>query len=322
GYVTNETVFAMPTLPRRLLVLGGGPIGLELGQALARLGSQVTVAEALPRLLPREDEDAAALVRQALEAEGLAVHTGARVTGVQATAGGKRVLLERPGAPPLALEVDEILVATGRQPNVEGLGLEQAGVAVHAGGVQVNDRMQTTAPSIYACGDVAGPYLFTHMANQQARVVIQNALLPVPARINYRAVPWCTFTDPEVARVGLNEQEAAQRGIACRVLRVELADIDRAVCDGVQRGFLKVLTPPRSDVILGATLVGPHAGELIHEIIVAMGAGWRLRDLANTVHVYPTLAEVFRRAGDESRKAGFTPTLQALLRTYLRWRRG
>jgi pyruvate/2-oxoglutarate dehydrogenase complex dihydrolipoamide dehydrogenase (E3) component len=320
GYLTNETVFTMPTLPARLAVIGGGPIGLELGQSFARLGSQVTVVEALPRLLPREDEDVAALIAGVLRREGIVVHTGAKLTKVESGSFGKRLTLETGGAP-LTLDVDDILVAVGRAPIVQGLGLEEVGVRFERGGVAVNDKMQSNLPSVYACGDVAGPYLFTHMANQQARVVIQNALFPVKARIRYRVVPWCTFTDPEVAHVGLSEDDARRQGLPFRALRMELSEIDRAVCDGATEGFLKVLTPPGQDTILGATLVGAHAGELIHEIVLAMQAKLRLRDLANTIHCYPTLAEVFRRIGDESRKAGFTPRAQALVRGFLAWQR-
>jgi pyruvate/2-oxoglutarate dehydrogenase complex dihydrolipoamide dehydrogenase (E3) component len=239
---------------------------------------------------------------------------------VERAGAGKRLTLETAQGG-RSLDVDEILVAVGRAPNVQGLGLEEAGVRFERTGVVVNDRLQTGVPTVYACGDVAGPYLFTHMANQQARVVIQNALLPVKARIDYRVVPWCTFTDPEVAHVGLSEEEAQRQGIPHRVLRVEMAEVDRAVCDDATEGFLKVLTPPGRDDILGATLVSAHAGELIHEIVLAMQAKLRLRTLAATIHCYPTLAEVFRRIGDDSRKAGFTPRLRALLRGYLAWRR-
>ncbi len=328
GYLTNETVFAAlgrlgdGKQPPRIAVLGAGPIGVELAQALGRLGAQVTLIEVLERLLPREDPDAAEIVTAALREDGIDVRTATRALSVEPAGQARRVTVAASGGARRTFEVDEIVVATGRSPNVQDLGLERAGVAYGQGGVTVDDRMRTTSPSVYACGDVAGPFLFTHMANQQARVVIQNALFPVKARMDYRAVPWCTFTDPEVARVGLNEAEANARNLPVRAIRVDFAGIDRAVCDGDTRGFLKVLTPPGRDDILGATLVGAHAGELIHALILAMRGGLRLRDLAGTVHIYPTLAEIFRRAGDESRKAGFTPTLQGLVQRYLEWRRG
>jgi pyruvate/2-oxoglutarate dehydrogenase complex dihydrolipoamide dehydrogenase (E3) component len=321
GYHTNETVFTMPSLPARLAVIGGGPIGLELGQALARLGSKVTVVEALPRILPREDEDVSALIAAALRREGLEVYNAAKLTRVEHGASGKRLTLEA-GGDTRILDVDEILVAVGRVANVQGIGLEETGVRFGRTGVLVDARMRTNVRSVYACGDVAGPYLFTHMANQQARVVIQNALFPVKTRINYRVVPWCTFTDPEVARVGLSEDDARRQGRPYRMLRFDLTEIDRAVCDGVSEGFLKVLTPPGRDTILGAVLVGAHAGEVFHEIVLAMHANLRLRDIAAMVHCYPTLAEIFRRIGDESRKTAFTPRMQRLMRGFLAWQRG
>ncbi|MFI5400103.1 MAG: dihydrolipoyl dehydrogenase family protein [SAR324 cluster bacterium] len=338
GYLTNETVFEAlqrfaPTgggLGPRLAVLGGGPIGVELAQALARLGAEVALVEVQARLLPRDDPDAAEAVAAALREDGVRVWAGARCTRVETTGGAKRLYLAPTGSGPSAglppaIEVDHVIVAAGRTARVDGLQLDQAGVLAEPDGIRVDARLRTTCPSVYACGDVIGPYRFTHMANQQARVVVQNALLPVKTRIDYRVVPWCTFTDPEVARVGLNETDAQAQGVPFRTIRVDLAGNDRAVCDGDGRtgaGFLKVLTPPGRDDILGATVVAAHAGELIHEAVLAMSKRLRLRDLAAAVHVYPTLAEAFHRAGDESRKAGFTPGLQGLLRRYLAWQRG
>jgi len=335
GYLTNETVFeAMERFATagggpgpRLAVLGGGPLGVELAQALARLGAQITLIEFQARLLPRDDPDAAEAVTVALREDGVRVWSGTQCTRVETTGGAKRLHLapagnEPGGGLPPVIDVDQVIVATGRSARVDGLGLDQVGVLVEPNGISVDARLRTACPSVYACGDVIGPYRFTHMANQQARVVVQNALLPVKTRIDYRVVPWCTFTDPEVARVGLNETDAQAQGVPFRTIRVDLAANDRAVCDGEARGFLKVLTPPGRDDILGATLVGAHAGELIHEAVLAMGKRLRLRDFAAAVHVYPTLAEAFRRAGDESRKAGFTPGLQGLMRRYFAWQRG
>lgn len=322
GYLTNENVFGLADQPRRLAVIGGGPIGCELGQAFARLGSQVTLVE-MERLLPREDADAAQVVAQAMARDGMTLHPHTVVAAVTHAPGGKRLRLEPRGDLGHAgeVEVDEILVAAGRRLNLEDLGLEAAGISHSPRGIVVDARLRTTAPGVYACGDVAGPYLFTHMANQQARVVIQNALLPIKARIDYRAVPWCTFTAPELSRVGLNELDAQAARTPYRTITVPFADVDRMVCDDAREGFLKVLTPPGRDDILGATMVGAHAGELIHELVLAMHAGLRLRDIASTIHIYPTMAEIFRRAGDESRKAGFTPRMQKLLAGYLRWAR-
>lgn len=324
GYQTNETVFTMPTLPPRVAVIGGGPIGCELGQSLARLGAQVTLLE-MARLLPKDDADAAQVVAEAMAADGVALRTGVQVRRVEQVAGGKRIVF----APAAAdegqdeqhVDVDEILLAVGRQPNVAALGLEAAGVRAHRGGIAVDERLRTNVPGVFACGDVAGPLLFTHTANQQARVVIQNALFPIKARMDYRVVPWATFTDPELAQVGLNEEEARSMRIPFRAIRIPFAGVDRMVCDDARASFLKVLTPPGRDDILGATMVGAHAGELIHELVLAMQAKLRLRDLAGTIHAYPTMAEIFRRAGDESRKASLTPRLHRLIAGYLRWRR-
>ena len=324
GYLTNETVFTVGAQPRRLLVLGGGPIGSELAQSFARLGSQVTLVELLPRILPREDADAAEEVARAMREDGVELLTETRVARVEREGGVKRALLQAvngSGGLERSVEVDDILVATGRKLNLAGLGLEEAGLDYDGTGVRVNRRLATSARSVFACGDVVGSHLFTHMAGQQARVVIQNALLPFKARMDYRVVPWCTFTDPELARVGLSEAEAEAGGIPYRAIRIPFADIDRAACEGDTRGFLKVLTPPGRDVILGASLVGAHAGDLIHEIVLAMQARIGLNGLARMIHIYPTRAEIFRRVGDEARKAGFTPRLQRLFKAYLRWKR-
>jgi pyruvate/2-oxoglutarate dehydrogenase complex dihydrolipoamide dehydrogenase (E3) component len=323
GCLTNETVFNLPALPGRLAILGGGAMGVELGQAFARLGARVTILEARERLLPGEDGDVSAIVTGALLRDGVTVRAGVQVTSVADGPHGKRIRLTATlGGAQDELEVDAILVAAGRLPNLADLGLEQAGVACDETGIVVDARQRSSAPSVYACGDVAGVHRFTHTANQQARVVVQNALFPVKARMEYRAVPWCVFSDPEVARVGLNEQQAGAQGIAFRAIHVDLAQIDRAACDGTPEGFLKVLTPPGRDDILGATWVGPRAGDLIHEIVLAMSRGLKLRHLASTVHAYPTLAEAVRRVGDDARKAAFTPGLRRWVRAYLRWQRG
>ena len=337
GYLTNETVFSQSSLPRRLLVMGGGPIGVELSQAFARLGSQVTLVEMLPRILQREDADAAELVAKSLERDGVEILTSTRVIRVEGGPGEKSILCQPSAgaggggangatdagadAPSRTVKADEILVAAGRRANLANLGLEALGIRTGGGLVLTDRRMRTSLRSVYACGDVTGPYPFTHMAGQQARVVIQNALLPFKTRMDYRVAPWATFTDPELARVGLNEEDATAQGVAHRIIKLPFSGNDRAVCDGETGGFLKILTPPGKDDILGATLVGPHAGELLHEVVLAMQAKLRLRDIANTIHIYPTLAEIFRRAGDESRKASFTPLLRRMFAAYLRWQR-
>lgn len=323
GYQTNESIFTMAGRPERLLVMGGGPIGCELAQCFTRLGTRVTLIEFLPTILNREDEEAAELVTEALRREGVEIITGERVVRVEKS-GAEKIVYYSPGAEgdggEQAVTVDEILVAAGRKANLEGLGLDKAGVRLEGGRVAVNNRMQSSVGSIYACGDIAGPYLFTHTANQQARVVIQNALFPVKARMDYRVVPWCTFTEPELARVGLNGREAREKGIPFREVRIPFSGIDRALCDGETEGFLKILTPPGKDDILGATLVGAHGGDMIHEIVLAMQARIGLKKIAEMIHIYPTRAEIFRRAADESRKEGFTPLIQRFFKAYLSWR--
>ncbi len=294
---TNETVFSQTELPRRLLVLGGGPVGLELAQAFGRLGSRVTVVEFLDRVLGAEDPDVAAIVRGRLEAEGVAVRTGTRA--VRAEAGGPGVRLTvtaaRGGGPEEVLEAEALLVAAGRRPNVEGLGLEAAGVEVGPRGIPTNARLRTNVPHIYACGDVNGRLPFTHVAGYEAGIAVANAVMRLPRRADYARVPWCTYTDPEVASVGLNETRAREAGVAYRVVEERFAGNDRALAEGETEGKIKVLAGPRGR-ILGCQIVGPRAGELIHEWVTAVAGGVRLSTLAGAVHAYPTLAEISKRA--------------------------
>ncbi len=293
---TNETLFAQRALPARLLVLGGGPIGLELGQALARLGSRVTVVEFLDRILGAEDPDLAAILRERLEAEGLTFATGTKALRVEA-AGPVLRLTVAPAAGGAArvLEAEALLVATGRRPNVAGLGLEAAGVAFSPKGIPTDGRLRTNVPHIYACGDVRGQLAFTHVAGYDGSVALTNAVLRLPRRADYAAVPWCTYTDPEVASVGLNERRAAEAGVAYRVLEERFAQNDRALAEGEPHGKIKVLVGPRGKV-LGCQIVGARAGELIHEWVAAMAGGVKLASLARAVHAYPTLAEISKRA--------------------------
>ncbi len=290
GYLTHLDVFSLRRLPRRLLVLGGGPVGLELAQAFGRLGSRVMVLQRADHLLPREDPELTARLRQCLEAEGLEIHTATAAERVEG-AGGE-VTVHAGGR---AFRADALLVATGRRPNTAGLGLEAAGVAVTPGGaIQVDARLRTRRRHIYACGDVCGPFPFTHMAEYQAGIVIRNAVFRLPARVDYRAVPWVTFTDPELARVGPTEAEARARWGAVEVLRFDFRDLDRALTDGATCGQVKLLA--RRGRVLGGSILGPQAGELIHEIALAAQTGARLRDLSATIHAYPTLSQVHRRA--------------------------
>ncbi|WP_218080370.1 dihydrolipoyl dehydrogenase family protein [Anthocerotibacter panamensis] len=286
GFITNEEVFALKTCPRRLAVLGGGPIGLELGQALHRLGAEVTILQRGATLLPREDPRAAQLVHTALEAEGIAVKTSTAVDRVTSE-NGEKILHTRKGR----FVVDEILVAVGRQPNVEGLGLEQAGVVYSDKGIQVNPYLATTNPKIFACGDVTGGYLFTHVAGYEGTIVIRNALLGLfKGKADYRVIPWTTFTGPELARVGLTEPEAKERyGKDLMVLEQPFARVDRAVAEEAETGFIKVLSL-RNGTIVGVHIVGAQAGELLHEWVLAMKQDLKVAAVAGSMHVYPTLA--------------------------------
>ena len=292
---TNMSLLSQRSLPARLLVLGGGPIGLELAQALARLGSRVTVVEFLDRILGPEDADMADIVRKRLETEGVAFLTGTKA--VHAGAGGAGIRLSvmpAAGGATRVLEADALLVATGRRPNVEGLGLEAAGVDFSAKGIPTDARLRTNVSHIYACGDVHGKFAFTHVAGYEGSVALTNAILRLPRKVDYTNIPWCTYTDPEVASVGLNERRALKAGVAYRVLQEAFSTNDRAVTDGEPEGRIKVLVSPAGK-LLGCQIVGAHAGELIHEWVAAMNGGVRLATLAGAVHAYPTLAEISKR---------------------------
>jgi len=289
GYLTNEDMFSLHELPRRLLVLGGGPIGLEMAQAFARLGSKVSVVERLPHLLPQEDAEIADTLQQRLVAEGIDVHTSTSAERVTRQGDTRRVECE--GG--VTLEADQVLVAVGRRPTMENMGLETAGVDFDQRGIKVDKRMRTSQKHIYACGDVCGPYPFTHMAEYQAGIVISNAVFRFPKKVDYRVVPWVTYTDPELARVGLTEQQAREQGIEATVLRFPFKDIDRALAEVETWGLTKFVV--HKGKILGASILGPHAGELIHEIVLAMKTGAGIGDISATIHAYPTLAQIHRR---------------------------
>ncbi|HEC27984.1 MAG TPA: mercuric reductase [Gammaproteobacteria bacterium] len=289
GYLTNLELFSMRTLPSRLVVLGGGPIGLEMAQAFNRLGSQVTVVERLPHLLPQEDPEIANALQNALTAEGIEIHTSTSAEGVSRE-GDDRVITCSGN---LKLNAEQILVAVGRKPNIESLGLEAAGINFTAKGIVADRRMRTSQRHIYVCGDVCGPYPFTHMAEYQAGIVISNAVFRFPKKTRYRVVPWVTYTDPELARVGLTEQQAREQGMEPTVLRFEFKDIDRALAEVETHGMTKLVT--HKGRILGASILGPHAGELIHEIVLAMQTGTKIGDISATIHAYPTLAQIHKR---------------------------
>ncbi len=313
GFLTNETVFSLTELPPRLAVLGAGPIGCELSQTFARFGSQVSLIDLAPQILTREDRDAAEVVQRALVSDGVRLVLNSKVLGVACGSSGKTLTLETQDER-RDLEVDEILVGVGRAPNVEGMGLEAAGVQFDPrGGVKVDDRLRTTNPRIYAAGDVCFPYKFTHVADAMARIVIRNALFFGRAKASAMTIPWCTYTDPEIAHVGLYQREAQERGIATETFTEALAHVDRAILDGDEEGFLKVIVRKGTDRILGATLVARHAGEMISEISALMAAGGGLKTLSSTIHPYPTQAEVFRKAGDAQMRTALTPFSRKLL---------
>jgi pyruvate/2-oxoglutarate dehydrogenase complex dihydrolipoamide dehydrogenase (E3) component len=317
-FLTNETLFSLTELPRRLAVIGAGPIGCEMAQAFARFGSAVTLFEIEPRVLGREDPDAAALVERALAADGVELLTSARVARMRATrAGGALVDAEVAGAA-RPIEVDRVLLAVGRAPNVEGLGLDAAGVAHDQRGVLVDDRLRTSNKRVYAAGDIASAFKFTHSADALARIVIGNALFFGRARASALTIPWSTYTDPEVAHVGLYPEEAAERGIALDTYRVERAEVDRAVLDGETDGFAKLHAKKGKDKLLGATIVGPDAGSLICEVAALMRAGAGLAALAATIHPYPTQAEILKKAGDAYNRTRLTPFAAKLLRLLLK----
>jgi pyruvate/2-oxoglutarate dehydrogenase complex dihydrolipoamide dehydrogenase (E3) component len=320
---TNETIFdELKRKPDGMVVIGGGPIGCELGQAFGRLGVRVTIVEMGGRILEKEDEDAALAVRRRLEAEGVRVRAGTRVLRVARDGARLRVEIQPGPGPAETLEAEALLVAAGRVPNTDGLGLEAAGVAHDRSGIRVDARLRTCQPHIYAAGDVAGGYQFTHVADAHARTVVRNILVPWPkAKVDQAVLPWCTFTSPEVARVGLSEAEAARQGIAHDVWVQPMAEVDRAVLEREEEGFLKVLTARGGDRILGVTVVGERAGDLVHELAVAMKHGVGLRGIAATIHAYPTFAEAARKAADRQQKARLTPLALKVFAALYRWRR-
>jgi len=321
GYLTNETVFSLTEPPRRLAVIGAGPIGCELAQAFARFGAQVTVLEVAPRILIREEERAAAILQRSLIADGVRLMVGAKIEGISTTTGGRRIRVHMGGIAD-HVEVDEILVGVGRAPNVEGLGLEAAGVEYdRTAGVRVDDRLRTSNPRIYAAGDICSAFKFTHTADAQARIVIQNALFKGRARNSALTIPWATYTDPEIAHVGIDGQEAAARGLKVRAFTQGMDGVDRAILDGETAGFATVWVAEGSDRIAGATIIAKHAGDLIGEIAVAMAGGVGLGTLAKTIHPYPTQAEVWKKIGDAYHRTRLTPRVKRLMERWFAWTR-
>jgi pyruvate/2-oxoglutarate dehydrogenase complex dihydrolipoamide dehydrogenase (E3) component len=326
-YLTNENLFTLTELPESLVIIGAGPIGCEMAQSFARLGSRVELVEAAPRILPREDADVATIVHQQLEAAGVTVHVQASVAGVSGTQGagsaehGVSIQYQSASGEDLTVTGDRLLVAIGRKPNLERLDLDQAGVKAHARGVEVNDYLQTTNSRIYAAGDVASPYQFTHMAEATASLVVQNALFLRTGKTSRLTVPWCTYTSPEVAHVGISEQDALRDGRDVDVYRHEMAAVDRARLDGETEGFVKLITPRGKTQILGATIVAAHAGEMIGEIVLAMQNRLGVDKLASVVHPYPTHAEAVKRAAAGYLKSKLTPRIKRFMEVWFRWNR-
>ncbi|WP_305073553.1 FAD-dependent oxidoreductase [Propionivibrio sp.] len=322
GYLTSDTVWNLRELPRRLVVLGGGPIGSELTQAFARLGAQVTQVEMAPRLLMREDPEVSELVAQRFRAEGVAVLTGHQAKAFLVENGEKILVAEHAGQE-VRIPFDAVLVAVGRAANLKGYGLEKLDIPTGRT-VETNEFLQTRFPNIYAAGDVAGPFQFTHTAAHQAWYAAVNALFD-PFRkfkADYAVIPWATFVEPEVARVGLNELEARENGIPCEVTTYGIDDLDRAIADGEAHGFIKVLTEPGKDRILGVTIVGEHAGDLIAEYVLAMKQGIGLNKILGTIHIYPTLAEANKYVAGVWKKAHAPEKLLAWVERFHAWRRG
>ena len=324
GCLTSDTVWGLTALPRRLLVLGGGPIGCELAQSFARLGSQVTQVEMAARVMLREDPDVAALVADALRADGVTLLTSHEAIRFQRV-GATKLLVVRHAGVERTIEFDELLCAVGRTPRVEGFGLEELGIPLTPRKtIETDGRLQTRYPNIYAVGDVAGPYQLTHVAAHQAWYGAVNALFGRFRRfkVDYSVIPWATFTDPEVARVGLSETEASEQGVAHEITRFDFADLDRAIADGNTRGFVKVLTVPGKDRILGVTIVGGRAGDLLAEYVLAMKHGLGLNKVLGTIHTYPTLSEANKYVAGEWKRAHAPQKLLAWVGRYFAWERG
>ena len=323
GYLTSDNVWDLQHQPKRLIVLGGGPIGCELSQAFGKLGSEVTQVEMMPTIMGREDDDAKEIVMESLQNSGVNVLTEHRALRVE-TEKDQKVLICDNNGKEVRIEFDDILVAVGRRPNTEGLGLENLGIKLRKNGtIETDDYLRTSVENIFACGDVTGPYQFTHTAAHQAWYVAVNSLFGFikKFKVDYRVIPWATFTMPEVARVGLNETDAKAENIAYEVTKYKLDGLDRALADGEAHGFVKVLTPPGKDKILGVTIVGHHAGDLISEYVLAMKYGMGLNKILNTIHLYPSLAEANKYAAGQWKQANKPEGVLRWVEKLHNWRR-
>lgn len=326
GYLTNETVFALTDLPRRLAVIGAGPIGCEMAQAFARFGSQVSLFEQMSHILSREDADAAEIVQAQMKTDGVSFVFNSKVTRVERRGDEKVIHYDMNGGMETRV-VDEILIGVGRAPNVEGLGLEKVGVAYDTKhGVKVNARLQTSNPKIYAAGDICFPFKFTHTADAMAQIVIQNALFPHPFGLGYAStdsliIPWCTYTQPEIAHVGMYEADAKAKGIEVDTFTFKLDEVDRAILDGEEDGFARVHVKKGTDQLVGATIVAAHAGDMISELTVAMKADKGLSTITGTIHPYPTQAEVIKKVANAWRKTTLSEGKKKMLRRWFQWSR-
>jgi mercury(II) reductase len=321
GFLTNETIFSLTEQPKRLAVIGGGPIGCELAQAFRRLGSEVVLFHNADHILNREDSHAAEILQQAFIRDGIRLILGCKTKRVERDRGNKRIHIECQGKEE-AIVVDAILVGAGRTPDVEGLNLEAAGVKYDKKeGVLTNDYLQTSNPNIYAAGDITLKYKFTHTADAAARIVIQNALFGGRKKWSALTIPWTTYTDPEIAHVGLYERDAREKGIEVDTFIRPFEEVDRAVADGEEEGFVKVHVKKGTDKILGATIVARHAGEMISEITLAMVGNMGLKTLAGVIHTYPTQAEAIKHVADAYNRTRLTPFVKKLFSRWLAWRR-
>jgi len=319
GYLTNENVFNLTVCPRRLLVIGGGPLGCELAQAFSRFGSRVIIAQDDPMFLPREERDAAQILSDSLARDGIEIHLNTSVVAVHKAGSEKIVDLESDGGR-FSVAVDEILAGIGRAPNVEDLGLEAAGIRYDAkSGIQVDDFLRTSNRRVFAAGDVCMEHKFTHAAEASARIAVKNALFWGRKRLSDLTIPWCTYTDPEIAHVGLYVREALEKSIPVKTFTILMHDVDRAVTDGEEEGFVKIHVRDGTDRILGATVVASHAGEMINGLSLAIGAGIGLSAVARVIHTYPTQAEAFKMAADAYIRTRLTPFRKFLARRWLAW---
>ncbi len=317
GYLTNETIFSLTARPKHLVVIGAGPIGCELSQAFALFGCEVTLIDRDQRILPNDDADAAGVVERALREDGVRLVLDAAITRVDGREGSTTVYYRR-GVREDSVSGDALLIACGRAPNVEQLGLDAAGVKYDKEGVRVDDRLRTSNAKVYAAGDVCSPHKFTHAADFQARAVVQNALFFGRVKASTLVIPWATYTSPELAHVGLSEAQARKKGVAADTVTVPLHDVDRVLLDGAEEGFLRVVVAAGSDRILGATLVAEHAGDMISEVALAMTNGLGLSAIGRTIHPYPTQAEVFRKAADAWRRRKLTPFVKKVFALFFR----